>query len=145
MNVKELPLRPIISNCGTATYETSRYLAGLLAPLTKNEYTINDTHDFVNRLNSLSIMNDEKMVSFDVSSLFSNVPLDFTIDIILKKIFNEKLISTKLKREQFKELLELCTKRLRFSFNGVMYQQKDGVAMGSPLGPVIANIFMSEL
>ena len=44
-----------------------------------------------------------------------------------------------------KELLELCTKELHFSFNGKMYKQVDGVVMGNPLGPVIANIFMVEL
>ena len=144
-NVNDLPIRPVISNCGTATYEVSRYLAKVLLPLTKNDYTINNTRDFIDRLNRLSISTGEKMVSFDVSSLFSNVPLDFTIDIILKKIYNEKIIKTKLKRDQFKDLLELCTKDLHFSFNGKMFRQIDGVAMGSPLGPVIANIFMSEL
>ena len=42
-------------------------------------------------------------------------------------------------------LLELCTKELHFSFNGKMYRQVDGVVMGNPLGPAIANIFMVEL
>ena len=68
-----------------------------------------------------------------------------TINIILNKIYENKIISSKLKREQFKTLLELCTKKLHFSFNGSMYQQIDGVAMGNPLGPVLANIFMSSL
>ena len=95
-NVNDLPLRPIISNCGTATYEISRYLAGVLSPLTKNDYTILNTLDFVNRLKGLSIGADEKMVSFDVSSLFSNVPLDFTIDVILRKIYDDKIVKTKL-------------------------------------------------
>ena len=85
------------------------------------------------------------MVSFDVTSLFTNVPLNFTIDLILDKIYSEKLISTKLKREQFKILLELCTKEMHFTFDGSVYKQVDGVAMGSPLGPVLANIFMVEL
>ena len=97
-SVKDLPLRPVISNCGTATYETSRYLASLLSPLMKNRYTINNTRDFVNRLRELSINDNEKMVSFDVSSLFTNVPLDHTIEIILKKVYDEKLISTKYVR-----------------------------------------------
>ena len=94
-SVKDLPLRPVISNCGTATYEISRYLASLLSPLMKNRYTINNTRDFVYRLRELSIHDNEKMISFDVSSLFTNVPLDHTIEIILKKVYDEKLTSTK--------------------------------------------------
>ena len=44
-----------------------------------------------------------------------------------------------------KKLLELCTKELHFSFDEKIFRQVNGVAMGSPLGPVIANIFMVEL
>ena len=85
------------------------------------------------------------MISFDVVSLFTNVPLNATIDIILRKIYVEKLIKTKIKRKNMKELLLLCTKEVPFSFNEEMYMQVDGVMMGSPLGPLFANIFMCEL
>ena len=86
-----------------------------------------------------------KLVSFDVTSLFTNVPLDHTINLILRKIYREKLIKTKIQRKEMKMLLELCTKELHFCFNNKMYKQVDGVVMGNPLGPVIANIFMVEL
>ena len=52
-----------------------------------------------------------KMISFDVVNLFTNVPLNFTIDIILRKIYDEKIISTKIKREDMRKLLLLCTKK----------------------------------
>ena len=85
------------------------------------------------------------MVSFDVSNLFTNVPLEFTIDLILKKVYNKKMVKTKLKRNELKELLEICTKELHFTFDGRIYRQTDGVCMGSPLGPVLANVFMVYL
>ena len=62
------------------------------------------------------------MVSFDVSNLFTNVPLELTIDLILKKVYWKKMIKTKLKREELKELLELCTKEMHFTFDGKIYQ-----------------------
>ena len=140
-----LPLRPVISNIGTATYELSRYLAGVLKPLTRSEYSVESSKDFVDMLGNKTLPPGFSLVSFDVVSLFTKVPLDFTINLILKKIYDERAIVTKITRQQMKKLLLICTKEMHFSFNGRMYQQIDGVAMGSPLGPVIANIFMSEL
>ena len=85
------------------------------------------------------------MISFDMKSLLTNVPLDKTIDYILKKVYNEKKIQTNIPKTVLKELLYLCTKQLHFTFNNSIYIQCDGVAMGSPLGPLLANIFMTSL
>ena len=143
--VAELPLRPVISNIGTATYEISKYLASLLQPIAKSKFTFGSTKDFIHKIKDDKINEDSEMISFDVVSLFTSVPLDFTIELILKKVYDEGLIATKLKRDELKTLLELCTKEMHFSFNGKVYRQINGVAMGSPLGPVLANIFMVEL
>ena len=88
---------------------------------------------------------DSELVSFDVTSLFMNVPLEFTIDVILRKVWDQKLVKTDIPKKEMKELLLLCTKHVHFSFDNKLYQQLDGVAMGSPLGPVIAGIFTVEL
>ena len=61
------------------------------------------------------------MISFDVVSLFTNVPLNKTIDIILRKVYEEKLIKTKIQREDMKELLLLCTQGVPFTFNNETY------------------------
>ena len=144
-DVDPLPIRPIISNIGTATYKTSKHLAKLLAPLTKSKYTVESTKDFISQTREMKIGKEFEMVSFDVSNLFTNVPLDFTIKLILDKIYKKKIIKTRLKRHELKLLLELCTKEMHFTFDGKVYRQVDGVCMGSPLGPVIANVFMVAL
>ena len=81
------------------------------------------------------------MCSFDVSSLFTNIPSDETIQICLDKL-NALPDPPSLPRSVLKVLLEFATKKSHFIFNGQYYDQFDGVAMGSPLGPVLANIFM---
>ncbi len=71
--------------------------------------------------------------------------LDFTIELILKAIYDCKEVVTDKTRNEMKELLLLCTKNAHFTFDGVVSLQADGVTMGSPLGPVLAGIFMVEL
>ena len=89
--------------------------------------------------------NGYQYISFDVESLFTNVPIKRTVDLILKRIYTDKLVSTNLKKRTLKKLiLDTCTKTA-FSFNNKLYQQKDGVSMGSSLGPVLANIIMTEI
>ena len=117
----------------------------MLSPLTKSHYNIASTTDFIEKMKSLKIESNYKMVSLDVVSLFTSVPQDFTINLILDKIYKDKMITTKFSRDNLKTLLELCTKDMHFSFNDTIFKQVNGVAMGSPLGPVIANIFMVEL
>ena len=85
------------------------------------------------------------MVSFDVVSLFTNVPLEQITNIIIKRIYDKNEINTNIPKQEMKELLYLCTKNAHFTLNTKTYVKDDGVAMGSPLGPMLANIFMVEL
>ena len=82
---------------------------------------------------------------FDATSLFTNVSLDFTTDVILKRIYDENKVNTNISKQQMRDLLLLCSKNMNFSYNGNIYTQTDDVAMGLPLGPVLAGIFMVEL
>ena len=143
--VEDLPLRPIISNIGTATYQLAKYLAKLLSPLAQSDYTVTSTDNFINRVRNLVIPLGYKLISFDVVSLFTNVPLEYTIDVAIKRIYNQSLVHTDIPLEDMRKLLLLCTKNVPFTFNGIVYSQTDGVAMSSPLGPVQAGICMTEL
>ena len=78
-------MRPIISNIGTATYETVKFLNSLLASFGKSNPSILNTEAFVNQAKDQRIPEGYKIISFDMKSLFTNVPLNETIDIILTK------------------------------------------------------------
>ena len=80
------------------------------------------------------------MSSLDVYSLFTNIHLDKTIKIKTGKLFSENETGQNLKKDQFKCLLILTTKESCFIFDGELYQQVDGVAMGSTLVPTLAII-----
>ena len=74
--LNELTMRPIISNIGTATYETAKFLNSLLAPLGKSDRSILNRKAFVNQVKDQRIPEGYKMISFDVKNLFTNVPLN---------------------------------------------------------------------
>ena len=112
--------RPIIDTTGTTHCLVGKYLASLLNPLTINEYSLKDSFDAANRIKCIPqklLENGYQYISFDVESLFSNVPIKRTVDIILKRTYEDKLVSTNLKKRFLKKLiLDTCTKTA-FSFN----------------------------
>ena len=83
------------------------------------------------------------MASFDVTSLFTNILVDETFEIISNQIFANCVVFEGLDRSQFFKFLTLAVKNCHFTFNNRIYQQIDGVAMGSSPGPLFANILMS--
>ena len=68
--------------------------------------------------------------------------LDETINIVIEKLFSENEIVHNLNKDQFKYSLTLATRESCFLVDGELYQQVDGVAMGSSLVPTLANIFL---
>ena len=138
-----IPIRPIVSCLDTYTYKLAKYLVKILQPLTINEHIVKDSFHFAEEMKNIT--NAPFLVSFDVSSLFTCVPLDETIELCLDKLFSNKDKVNNLERGQLKKLLNFAAKESHFIFGGKVYDQIDGVAMGSPLGPVLANIFMSNL
>ena len=83
------------------------------------------------------------MTSFDVESLFTNIPLQETIDLCVDLSFNNKPNIDKFTKTDFHELLTVPFFESLILFNNEYYKQIDGVAMGSPLGPTFANVFLS--
>ena len=142
------PLRPIVDTIGSTHYGVGKFITSLLNPLTQNEYHLKDSFDAAEKIRNIPThLYDEgyQLVSFDVKSLFTNVPLNRTVQVILDRVYKEKQIPTNLQKRNLKKLiLDTCSKTA-FSLGGTIYEQIDGVSMGACLGPVLANIIMTEL
>ena len=132
--------RPILSAIGTLTYKLAKFLALMLEPLTTNEYTIRSSFTFAEELQSF----DSKLVMarFYIQSLFTNIPLQETIDLCVENLFKDKTHVDNLSKDSFRELLTRTMSESLTLFDQEFYKQHDGVAMGSPLGPTLANVFL---
>lgn len=135
------PVRPIISSVGAASYKLSKWLVSILSPLigTISNSNIKNSVDLVGKLKNLNINHDFKLVSFDVQSLFTKVPVDDLLNFL-----SDTLDSTPLPfpKDVIIELIKLCIKDCKFEFNGKYYAQQFGMAMGNPLSPVLSNLYM---
>ena len=139
------PLRPIISQCPTPTYNLAKTIHRIIEPFIPNQYTLKSTNDFIDLLRS----NPSRgiLASLDVESLFTNVPIEATIEIIIAHVYHHTTLPPPAIPENIlKEFLSLCTKESPFiSPSGDLFCQIEGVAMGSPLSPVFANFYMGDL
>jgi hypothetical protein len=127
-------LRPIVSNIGALTYQLSKFLGGLLSPLVgHSSHHVRNSTEFFHTLGFLGVGPDYLMVSFDVVSLFIWVSIVESLNLVSQH-FSEDVLAV------FKHVLTSTY----FVFGGHFCEQIDGVAMGSPLSPVIANFFMED-
>ena len=134
------PFRPILSAINTPSYSLAKFLVPLLAPIATNRFVCKDSFSFATEVRNQNP--DLYMSSFDVDSLFTNIPLDETIEICVKKSFGRKRKFSGFTKPEFRQLLQFAVKDALILFNGKYYIQCDGVAMGSPLGPTLANVFL---
>ena len=136
------PFRPTVSSIGTYNYELAKYLCSLLQLYIPTNYCAQDSFTFVNEIQDIPLSGNF-MVSFDVESLFTNILLDECIDLAVRYIKEDKT-DIKLSATELKTLLRFATAQTHFLFKGSFHDQVDGVSMGSPLAPVLANLFVGH-
>ena len=167
-----MSMHPLVSACGTATYNTAKFITKILQNYCgKTSSFVKASTDFIKKIKHLSINPEEEtLVSFDVTVLFTSIPIpvalqpvalqtlvSFDVTVLFTSIpvpvalqvINSKISTCtnftyvcKIPKEKFIKLLEFTITNCIFCFNKKFYKQLQGVAMDSPVSPVIANIYM---
>ena len=141
-----IPLRPILSMCHSAQHSLAKWLVEVLNPVLEfySLCCVKDSFTFSSIIRRLPVcLESQFLVSFHVVSLFTNIPLDEIISICANFLYRgPSIASLPFPEDVFIELMGITTKSVSFSFNETMFRQIGGVSMGSPLGPILANIFV---
>ena len=145
---RDVPLRPIVSFYSSPTYKLSRHLSQILSSLVGNsESHIKNSTDFKTFITSRKLKPTEVLVSFDVVSLFTNVPVSLALDVAKRRLQSDSGLTsrTNLSINEILHLLEFCLHATYLSFRGEVYRQAFGTAMGSPVSVTVANLVMEDV
>ena len=116
-----VPLRPIFAACGTPTYKLAKCLVPLLSSLTINQFTVKNSYEFANDLQSVKINRNGVLASFYIESLFTNIPVKETVDICISSLFTSTDTVAGITKRLFRTLLELAVLNSYFLFDNVLY------------------------
>ena len=115
--------------------------------VSKSPHHITSTQDFVEQARQIKLEPGECLSSYDVSALFTSVPIDPALNIIKDLLDKDTTLKERTVMEVWDIILplEFCLKNTYFSFQGQFYEQVEGAAMGSPFSPIVANLHMEYL
>ena len=130
---------------GSPLYNLNKYIANILKAYVRDENNnAKNSTTFSNYIRNVPIEDDEIMVSFDVTSLYTNIPIIDTLNIIKDYVKNDDQFTRKttIPQDKFLDLVHLVLTTTWYTFNSQFYQQTDGVAMGGPASSTTAEIYM---
>ena len=129
---QDTPLRSIVSSYGSVTCGVANELSKMLKPLVgKSLHHINSTQDFVKQVKSVTLLPGECLSSYDVSVLFTSVPVGPGLGIIKDLLEKDPTLKEVMSVGDIVLLSKFCLKNTYFSFQGQFYVLVEGEAMGS--------------
>ena len=99
------------------TYNIAKFFVPYLEQFTTNEFTVKDSFTFAQEISSFQSSDNLIMDSFDIKSLFTNIPLDETFDIAANSLYSKNNSFLYLSITQFRKFLGLAVKNTLFHFN----------------------------
>ena len=108
---------PILSAIGTPTYKLAKFLVPILSPLAVNEFSLHDSFSFADEVSSFCP--DHFMVSIDVESLLTNIPLSEAMGICIDNLFCDTNTIYNLDHNHMRKLLTLAAYELFLIFDQV--------------------------
>ena len=144
-----LPLRPVVSTCGSAMSNISLVLERILNQLLRFVPAhLSSTAECVEELRRLGQLPEICIIaSLDVVGLYANIPIDESIDAVIELLdaHQQQVDMFELSLSDVRQLLEFVLNSNYFAFGNEVYRQRKGLAMGNHLAPPLAIIFMSKL
>ena len=124
----------------------SRYhLADLITPVVgQSSSHVRNSQHFAEKMRESHVDDTEQLRSYDVKSLFTSVPVDKAIELVEKKLRQDPTLTdrTNMNPSDIAKLLTICLNCTYFVFDGQFYPQIHGAPMGSPVSPLVCNLYM---
>jgi hypothetical protein len=139
-----IPIRPVVSFVNAPCSKVAHKMNTIFRQKTNfsPKYGIKNALDLVEKISNIPAPTSYKLVSFDIKNLFTNIPVQESVNIANEILFNKS--DNILENEEIMKLITTCTSQNYFIFNEKFYEQISGLAMGSPLSPLLADIFMDR-
>ena len=145
MHKPGVPTCPIVSDSSSPLHNLNKYIANILKACFRDKYNnFKNSTTFSNYIRNVPIEDDEIMISFYVTSLYTNIPVIDMLNIIKDYVNNDNQFARKMAipQDNFLDLVNLTLTTTWYFFNSQFYQKTDGVAMGGPVSSTIVETYM---
>ena len=138
----ETPLRPVLSLPGSSYENLNKTLAKFFDNI-DGANTENNTKDARETIENISLDPDETIISLDVKTLYTNIPLEEAIEIALQKLYSQES-PPEIQRANLKRLLNMAISKIYFKCNDSWHVQVDGLAIDASLAVILPNLWLKE-
>lgn len=140
------PIRPVVNAINSPTHKIAKLLDKIIRQeiILENNRSLKNREDLINKIQNIPCPNSHLLTSFDIKNLYTNIPVEETLTILEKNLKK----TNHLDNDKITEIINLTKMTLSqnyFEYNGDFYTQERGLAMGSPLSSIMADIFLNHI